>query len=958
MAFALMALAVPAIIISTARPAGAAPFDPSDPSVYIAQGIGGTQLSSADQNDGQVTFTSIGAQSKSRYNAIGYRLADNFVYGFTNGLPVNGTGIPQGHLIKLDNGGVAEDLGAVAGIPSPNTIAMTSGSFGGNFGTIHTADTLYVLDGNTAQSALYAVDIVTRTAELVSLSQPVNVIDFTWAQGYLWGITTTTPAPKRLVRINPANGQVSIYDASSLVPDDDNTGGDAIGYGAAWTYGNGNIAFSNNTTGNITQIKVVNPTAATPTFTKISWVSGPPSLNNDGTTSPARPADLRLVKDVVPEVPQPGGAITYTLTITNLGPGPSSGYVVNDEIPASIGSPATTTDGCTIDAHTLICIGGDLAVGASATITITGTAPTPFPSPVTNTAIVTGNELDPNPANNTDSATITPPAAGITIVKSAHLNDTNGNHAADEGETIAYSFLVTNTGNVPLHNVGVTDAKVGPVSCPLATLAPAAAETCTATYTVTAADIIAGVVHNSATAHGAPPGTDTPVTSPPDTADVPTATPAPAITIVKHAALNDTNHNGSADAGETIVYTFTVTNTGNVSLHNVGVTDTLAGPVICPQATLPPGGTETCAAAPYTVTQADVDSGNVHNSATSHGTPPGTNTPPITSPPDTTDTPTTATPAVTIVKQATLNDTNSNGFADVGETITYSFTVTNTGQVTLHDVGVTDAKAGPVTCPQPILTPTQSEVCTADTPYTVTQADVDSGVVHNSSTAHGTPPRSTTPVVSPPSTADVPTTPAAPAITVVKHAVLTDANGNGGADEGEVIDYTFTVTNTGNVVLHDVGVTDPKVGPVTCPQDTLAPGATEVCTAAPYTVTAADVAAGVVHNSATSHGTPPGTNNPPVQSPPSTADVPIGGGVINPPGQPSPTVPPGSATNPAGPTTANPPGQVPAGYGTTPPSGGGGGSNGLPMLVGAGLLSALAAGGWRIRRTWHHPQHG
>ena len=49
------------------------------------------------------------------------------------------------------------------------------------------------------------------------------------------------------------------------------------------------------------------------------------------------------------------------------------------------------------------------------------------------------------------------------------------------GDTIAYTFVVTNTGNVTLDSVAVDDPLVGAVSCPVTTLAPGASTTCTAT---------------------------------------------------------------------------------------------------------------------------------------------------------------------------------------------------------------------------------------------------------------------------------------------------------------------------------------------------------------------------------------------------------------------------------------------------------------------------------------------
>ena len=64
--------------------------------------------------------------------------------------------------------------------------------------------------------------------------------------------------------------------------------------------------------------------------------------------------------------------------------------------------------------------------------------------------------------------------------------------------------------------------------------------------------------------------------------------------------------------------------------------------------------------------------------------------------------------------------------------------------------------------------------------------------------------------------------------------------------------------NTGTVTLTALAVADPKAGAVSCPLTTLAPGASTTCTAATYTVTQADVDAGVVANIATAHGQEPG----------------------------------------------------------------------------------------------------
>ena len=75
---------------------------------------------------------------------------------------------------------------------------------------------------------------------------------------------------------------------------------------------------------------------------------------------------------------------------------------------------------------------------------------------------------------------------------------------------------------------------------------------------------------------------------------------------------------------------------------------------------------------------------------------------------------------------------------------------------------------------------------------------------------------------------------------------------------GDIIHYTLTVTNSGNVTITGVVVTDPNAV-VTCTGApyTLAPGEQVTCTAV-HTVTSADVSAGRIRNTAHTAGYDPG----------------------------------------------------------------------------------------------------
>ena len=440
---------------------------------------------------------------------------------------------------------------------------------------------------------------------------------------------------------------------------------------------------------------------------------------------------------------------------------------------------------------------------------------------------VTQADLDAGAVNNTATATGTPPTGppltptdtvtvpgtqtpDLTLVKVADKTS-----VSTVGETITYTFTATNTGNVTLTDADITDplpdlsalsceSPVGTAVTTPVTLAPGGVLECTATYQVTQADLDAGAVNNTATATGTPP-TGPPLT-PTDTVTVP-GTQTPDLTLVKVA-----DKTSVSTVGETITYTFTATNTGNVTLTDADITDPLpdlsalscespVGTAVTTPVTLAPGGVLECTAT-YQVTQADLDAGAVNNTATATGTPP--TGPPLT-PTDTVTVPGTQTPDLTLVKVA-----DKTSVSTVGETITYTFTATNTGNVTLTDADITDPlpDLSALSCESPVGTAVTTPVtlapggvleCTAT--YQVTQADLDAGAVNNTATATGTPP--TGPPLTPTDTVTVPGT-QTPDLTLVKVADKTSVS-----TVGETITYTFTATNTGNVTLTDADITDP-----------------------------------------------------------------------------------------------------------------------------------------------------
>jgi len=344
------------------------------------------------------------------------------------------------------------------------------------------------------------------------------------------------------------------------------------------------------------------------------------------------------------------------------------------------------------------------------------------------------------------------------------------------------------------------------VSCPslpAGGLAPTASITCTGTYTVTQTDIDAGSVTNIASS------TDGNVTSP-NADETVSATQTQSMDIVKTATSINFEQPGDVTS-----YDYVVTNSGNTTITApITVTDNLI-PLTC--------------TADYIVTQSDLDAGSVTNIASATD---GTTT----SPPDSETIPADGKPALTMRKSSSDTD-----FTTAGQILTYSFEIENTGNMTLTgDTNILDDKIGTILCYSGNLTPGQIETCTAD--YTVTQADIDAGSVTNNAFAQNS--TATSPLDS--VTIDAAQT---SGISMVKTSLTADF-----ANVGDVLDYEFVVTNSGNTtLLSPITVSDSRIASVSCPAlpaGGLVPGASLTCTGSD-TVTQADINAGSVTNTAT-----------------------------------------------------------------------------------------------------------
>src|SRR5664280_2210535 len=445
-----------------------------------------------------------------------------------------------------------------------------------------------------------------------------------------------------------------------------------------------------------------------------------------------------------------------------------------------------------------------------------------------------------------------PKTATVSIVKTV-----SGTIPTSVGGTLSWDLVVTNTGNVTLSNLVVTDTKAVVTGSPVATLAPGVSVTLTASHILTQADVDAGSYSNQAVVTGKDPqGNDvTDNSGTTGTTDDPTVIPIPKTATV--SIVKTVSGTIPTSVGGTLSWDLVVTNTGNVTLSNLVVTDTKADVTGSPIATLAPGVSVTLTAS-HILTQADVDAGTYINQASVIGQDPqdidvtdNSGTTGTTDDPTVIPIPKTAT--VSIVK--TVSGTIPTS---VGGTLSWDLVVTNTGNVTLKNLVVTDTKADVTGSPIATLAPGASVTLTAS--HILTQADVDAGTYINHASVIGQDPQDidVTDDSGTSGTNDDPTI-----IDIIKTAtvsIVKTVSGTIPTSVGGTLSWDLVVTNTGNVTLKNLVVTDTKADITGSPIATLAPGVSVTLTAS-HILTQADVDAGSYSNQAVVTGKDPQGND-------------------------------------------------------------------------------------------------
>ena len=548
----------------------------------------------------------------------------------------------------------------------------------------------------------------------------------------------------------------------------------------------------------------------------------------------------------------PGATVSYTVTVTNSGQVAYTGAGFTDALSgvlddATYNLDATTTAGSVSFTSPNLTWTGSLAVGATATITFSVTVNNPdtgnkiLASTITSTSA--GNNCASGSTDARCASSVTVLIPGLTIALTANTASTT------PGSTVGYTVTVTNSGQTAYTGATFTDSLAGVVedavynanaAATTGTVAYASPNltwtgnlavgaTATITFTVTVnnpdtGDKVLASTITSATAGSncASGSTDTRCAS-----SIPDLVPGLAITATAASA--------TTTPGAVVHYTVTVTNSGQTAYTGATFTDPLAGvlddaaynsdaaatagtvayasPNLTWTGNLAVGATATIT---FSVTVNNPDTGNGILTSTITSATTGSNC--------AAGSGAAACTATVDVSVLTITGTASVSTATPGTTVSYTVTVTNSGQVAYTGAGFTDAlsgvlddatynldataTAGSVSFTSPNLTWTGSLAvgATATITFSVTVNNPDTGNKILASTITSTSAGNDCASGSTDARCASSVTVLVPGLTIAASA------GSGTTTPGSVVHYTITVTNSGQTAYTGAAFTDPLSG--------------------------------------------------------------------------------------------------------------------------------------------------
>jgi uncharacterized repeat protein (TIGR01451 family) len=562
-------------------------------------------------------------------------------------------------------------------------------------------------------------------------------------------------------------------------------------------------------------------------------------------------AQIQLSKSAAPATATPGGTLTWTVSITNVGSADAADTLVDDPIPGGV-DPASVSWTC-VASNGAACantsgsgaLDESIAVfpaGGRLVYTITATVSAEPPLSIVNTATATppgdGRCAPANALPPCEADTTTPTAADVSIVKT--VVDASGNGVAEAGEQLTYTITLSNRGGSAATGYGVTDpldantnfvsaSNGGALSGGAVTwtgLTVPAGGTLALTVVVTVkSPIPPGVMQiaNSAYRTGDPPPNCTTAPRPDNCTEIPTAS---AVLIAKSVA--DANANGIAEPGELLTYTIALTNHGGTAVTGYGVLDPLdantsfvsadnggsasGNTVSWSGLSIPAGGSLNLTLVVSVNSPLPAGVMQIGNLAYHTGdVPPDCEALPR--PAACTSIPTPG--RVTIAKS--VADANGNGLAEPGEQLIYTIQLSNSGGTAVAGYSVVDPLDANVTFVSASdggtfaggsvtwngLNIGAGSSLTLNVVVTV-KSPIAAGVTRIRNLAHASTdaPPDCNAVPQPASCADIPVAPQDASVSIAKTANTADLVAG-----GHVI-YNVTVRNTGTTTAENVAVSD------------------------------------------------------------------------------------------------------------------------------------------------------